>query len=189
MPRHLPPPNLANTPRIEQLMHDGKLYISMNDAVALALENNLDIAISRYNLNIADTDIWRAKAGANILGVNSRRRAEHARRRRGRTRRDKLARATAAPRSRPGAPAPARRVWSYRLWAAARRSPASIRSSPARCRLISNNILSASPFALPDTVQNTTTADFSYKQGFSGARTSRWDSTTPAIPPIRRLPP
>jgi len=70
-PRHVEPPNLANTPRIDQLMHDGKLYISMNDAVALALENNLDIAIARYNLNIADTDIWRAKAGAAILGVNS----------------------------------------------------------------------------------------------------------------------
>src|ERR1700730_12540556 len=70
--RHLPPPNLSNTPRIEDLMHDGKLYISMNDAVALALENNLDIAIARYNLNIADTDIWRAKAGVNtILGVNN----------------------------------------------------------------------------------------------------------------------
>ena len=69
--RHVAPPNLANTPRIDQLMHDGKLYISMNDAVALALENNLDIAIARYNLNIADTDIWRAKAGAAILGVNS----------------------------------------------------------------------------------------------------------------------
>src|SRR6195256_5291832 len=70
-PRHVAPPNLANTPRIDQFLHDGKLYISMNDAVALALENNLDIAIARYNLNIADTDIWRAKAGASILGVNS----------------------------------------------------------------------------------------------------------------------
>jgi len=69
--RHVAPPNVANTPRIDQLMHDGKLYISMNDAVALALENNLDIAIARYNLNIADTDIWRAKAGSSILGVNS----------------------------------------------------------------------------------------------------------------------
>src|SRR5713226_4757790 len=69
--RHVAPPNLANTPRIDQLMRDGKLYISMNDAVALALENNLDIAIARYNLNIADTDVWRAKAGAAILGVNS----------------------------------------------------------------------------------------------------------------------
>src|SRR5882762_2904746 len=70
-PRHVAPPNLANTPRIDQLLHDGKLYISMDDAVALALENNLDIAIARYNLNIADTDVWRAKAGAAILGVNS----------------------------------------------------------------------------------------------------------------------
>src|SRR5580692_11211768 len=71
-PRRVAPPNLANTPRIDGLMHDGKLYISMNDAVALALENNLDIAIARYNLNIADTDIWRAKSGANtILGVNN----------------------------------------------------------------------------------------------------------------------
>jgi outer membrane protein len=70
-PRHVAPPNLANTPRIDQLMHDGKLYISMNDAVALALENNLDIAIARYNLNISDTDVWRAKAGSSILGVNS----------------------------------------------------------------------------------------------------------------------
>src|SRR5216683_5351035 len=69
--RHVAPPNLANTPRIDQLMRDGKLYISMNDAVALALENNLDIAIARYNLNIADTDVWRSKAGASTLGVNN----------------------------------------------------------------------------------------------------------------------
>ena len=68
-PRHLAAPNLANTARIDGLMHDGKLYLSLNDAVALALENNLDIAISRYNLNIADTDVLRAKAGAAILGV------------------------------------------------------------------------------------------------------------------------
>ena len=45
--------------------------LSMNDAIALALENNLDIAISRYNLNIADTDVLRTKAGANLLGVNT----------------------------------------------------------------------------------------------------------------------
>jgi len=69
--RHLPPPNLSNTPRIDQLMRDGKLMISMDDAVALALENNLDIGIARYNLNIADTDVLRAKAGASILGVNA----------------------------------------------------------------------------------------------------------------------
>jgi outer membrane protein len=70
-PRQVPAPNLANTPRIDELMHDGKLYLSINDAIALALENNLDLAIQRYNLNIADTDVLRAQAGASILGVPS----------------------------------------------------------------------------------------------------------------------
>src|SRR5579863_9968700 len=69
--RHLDAPNLANTARIDQLMHEGKLYLSLNDAIALALENNLDIAIARYNLNIADTDILRARSGAATLGVNT----------------------------------------------------------------------------------------------------------------------
>jgi outer membrane protein len=70
-PRHVAPPNLANTSRIDQIMRDGKLYLSLNDAIALALENNLDVAIARYNLNIADTDVLRANAGASILGVNA----------------------------------------------------------------------------------------------------------------------
>jgi outer membrane protein TolC len=69
-PRHVPAPELSNTPRIEQLLRDGKLYLSMDDAVALALENNLDIGISRYNFGIADTEILRAKGGANnFFGV------------------------------------------------------------------------------------------------------------------------
>src|ERR1700726_4092326 len=68
-PRHLGAPNLANTARIDALMHDGKLYLALDDAIALALENNLDIAIARYTLNIADTDILRARAGATILGT------------------------------------------------------------------------------------------------------------------------
>jgi outer membrane protein len=70
-PRHLSAPDLSNTPRIGDLMQDGKLMISIDDAVALALENNLDIGIARYNLGIADTDVLRAKAGAAILGVNA----------------------------------------------------------------------------------------------------------------------
>lgn len=70
-PRYVAPPNLANTSRIDQIMREGKLYLSLNDAIALALENNLDVAIARYNLNIADTDVLRAKAGASILGVNA----------------------------------------------------------------------------------------------------------------------
>src|SRR5271168_2445012 len=64
-------PNLSNSPRIDSLLRDGKIYLSIDDAVALALENNLDIDIARYNLNIADTDYLRAKSGASILGVNT----------------------------------------------------------------------------------------------------------------------
>jgi len=69
--RHLSDPNLRNTSRIDSLMRDGKLYLSLEDAIALALENNLDLAIARYNLNIADTDVLRAKAGATTIGVNT----------------------------------------------------------------------------------------------------------------------
>jgi outer membrane protein len=69
--RHVPEPNLTNTARLEQLLRNGKIYLSMDDAVALALENNLDLVLARYNLNIADTDLLRARAGSNILGVNT----------------------------------------------------------------------------------------------------------------------
>src|SRR5882724_2335501 len=60
--RPVPEPVVVNTPRIDQVMQDGKLMLSLDDAIALALENNLDLAIARYNLDIADTDILRAKA-------------------------------------------------------------------------------------------------------------------------------
>lgn len=69
--RDLPEPDFANAPRMDSLMRDGKIYLSVDDAVALALENNLDIELARYNLNIAATDYLRAKSGASILGVNA----------------------------------------------------------------------------------------------------------------------
>ena len=71
LPADLAPPNLGNSPRIDSLMRDGKIYLSIDDAIALALENNLDIDIARYNLNIAEADLLRAKSGATILGVNA----------------------------------------------------------------------------------------------------------------------
>jgi outer membrane protein TolC len=71
LPRHVPPPDLNNTPRVEALIQNGKVMLSLNDAIALALENNLDIAIARYNLNIADTDILLANAGQSTRGVNT----------------------------------------------------------------------------------------------------------------------
>ncbi len=69
--RHVPEPSFANSPRIDQLIHNGKLMLSLDDAIALALENNLDLVIARYNLPIADTDILRTKSGANVRGVNT----------------------------------------------------------------------------------------------------------------------
>src|ERR1700733_6004433 len=65
------PPRLGNTPRLDQLLQDGKIYLSLSDAVTLALENNYDIAIARINLDIADTDILRTRAGGTIRGVST----------------------------------------------------------------------------------------------------------------------
>ncbi len=71
IPRHVAQPQFTNAPRIDQLIKDGTLMLSLNDAIALALENNLDLAIARYNLPIADTDILRAKSGNAIRGVST----------------------------------------------------------------------------------------------------------------------
>jgi len=68
--RNVPAPNLTNSARTDQLFRDGKMYLSINDAVAMALENNLDVVLQRYNLSIADTDLLRTKSGAFALGVN-----------------------------------------------------------------------------------------------------------------------
>jgi len=68
---NVPQARLGNTPQLDQLLRDGKIYLSLNDAVTLALENNYDIEIARLNLDIADTDILRTKAGGTIRGVNT----------------------------------------------------------------------------------------------------------------------
>jgi len=70
-PSSTPEPELTNSPRLNQLIRDGKLYLSLKDAIRLAMENNLDIAIARYNLPIADMDILRTKAGGVFRGVNA----------------------------------------------------------------------------------------------------------------------
>jgi outer membrane protein len=71
IPRQVPPPSFTNGPKLEQMIQNGKLFLSLNDAVAIALADNLDIAIFRYNLPIADTDILLTKAGGSPRGVNS----------------------------------------------------------------------------------------------------------------------
>ncbi len=64
-------PSLHNTSDLGSLLRDGKLYLSLSDAVTLALENNYDIAIARINLDIADTDILRTEAGSTFRGVST----------------------------------------------------------------------------------------------------------------------
>lgn len=71
LPAQVPEPQLTNSPLINQLIRDGKLYLSVKDAIRLALEDNLDIAIARYNLPIAKTDILRTQAGGVFRGVNT----------------------------------------------------------------------------------------------------------------------
>ena len=69
--RSVPSANFTNTPLIDRVIREGKMYLSLDDTVALALENNLDIAIQRYNLITADVDILRTSSGAAALGVNA----------------------------------------------------------------------------------------------------------------------
>jgi outer membrane protein TolC len=61
--------SFVNSVRLTDLVKDGKIYLSLSDAIALALENNYDIAIARFDLDIADTDILRTRTGAAALGV------------------------------------------------------------------------------------------------------------------------
>ena len=68
-PTTIPKASFANSVRLGDLVKDGKIYLSLSDAIALALENNYDIAIARYDLDIADTDILRTRTGAGALGV------------------------------------------------------------------------------------------------------------------------
>ena len=67
--RVVPPVNLSNSSRIDALLRAGNLYLSLSDAIALALENNLDVEIERYEFSLAEADLLRAKSGAGINGI------------------------------------------------------------------------------------------------------------------------
>ena len=163
--REIPPANLSNTPRIETLLKEGKLYLSIDDAVALALENNLDIAIARYNLNIADTDILRAKAGATILGVNSG------------IVQNTPGGGTGGLSGTVGSGTGGTSVGAGGVGTGAGGLVFSTLGSGPNITTFDpvftgtvqfdrNNLLSTSSFAIPVTTQNSTVADFSYLQGF-----------------------
>jgi len=64
-----PPLVLENSPRLETLLRDGKLELSVSDALVLALENNLDLAVDRYIPVIAETDVLRTSSGQAARGV------------------------------------------------------------------------------------------------------------------------
>jgi outer membrane protein TolC len=68
-PINLQQPNFANPVQLRDLVKAGKIHLSLGDAVLLALQNNYDIAIQRLNLEIADTDILRTRAGQTTLGT------------------------------------------------------------------------------------------------------------------------
>ncbi len=65
------PVSLGNSPRLETLIRAGKLYLSLADALALAIENNLDVELARYGPQLAQVDMLRAQAGGLLRGVPS----------------------------------------------------------------------------------------------------------------------
>ena len=67
--RQVPPVDFSNSPRLEYFIRAGILYLSLHDAVALAIENNLDVEFERFALPIAYTDILRAKGGGLLRGI------------------------------------------------------------------------------------------------------------------------
>jgi outer membrane protein TolC len=67
----VPPVNMANSARLDSFIKDGKIYLTLRDAIDLALDDNLDMVIARYNLPIAQLDVLRGAAGAFFRGVNT----------------------------------------------------------------------------------------------------------------------
>ncbi len=67
----IPPPQFTNSPRVQQRIQNGRLVISLQDAIELALENNTDIMVQRYYPSLADLDLTRTMAGAGSRGVGN----------------------------------------------------------------------------------------------------------------------
>jgi len=64
------PVDFHNSPRVHDLIRAGNLYLSQADALALAIENNLDVELDRFSFQIADTDVERAKGGGLLRGIS-----------------------------------------------------------------------------------------------------------------------
>src|SRR5580693_6369478 len=70
-PPSIPPVRLTNSGRLNALIRGGKLYLTIQDAIALAIENNLDLEIDRYGPLNAEWNLKRAEAGGPLRGVSS----------------------------------------------------------------------------------------------------------------------
>jgi outer membrane protein len=64
------PLDFANSARVHDLIRAGDLYLSLKDALALAIENNLDVELQRFTLPSADSDLLRAKGGGTVRGLD-----------------------------------------------------------------------------------------------------------------------
>ena len=69
--RMVAPAKLTNSPRLESLVRGGNLYLSVQDVIALALENNLDIAVQRYSPFLAREVLRRAEGGGFLRQVDT----------------------------------------------------------------------------------------------------------------------
>jgi outer membrane protein len=67
--QYVDPGVLTNSPRLDQLIHDGKMPLSLQDAIALALENSMDIVVQRYTPWMADVSLLKARAGGYGYGT------------------------------------------------------------------------------------------------------------------------
>ena len=68
---YVPPARLENSPRLESLVRGGNLYLSVQDVIALVLENNLDIAVQRYSPFLAREVLRRTQGGGYLRQVDS----------------------------------------------------------------------------------------------------------------------
>src|SRR5579872_4538815 len=65
----VPPVRLDNSPRLQSLIRAGNLYLTAQDVVALAIENNIDVEVQRYGPFLAEEVLKRARAGGALRSV------------------------------------------------------------------------------------------------------------------------
>jgi outer membrane protein len=68
---NIAPADFSNSTRLDALVRAGKIYLSLQDAIALAIENNLDIEVTRYQPKLAEANLLRAQAGGLLRGLSS----------------------------------------------------------------------------------------------------------------------